>query len=175
MWRRYTVEPLLWGHPFCARNVAFQEGWPLVRGRNQYIYVSIYIVQWPFQRGWPLVRVASKKGFNCKLIMFRTIPVFLINYFLVLIIMIHMDWYFSGQIENCKVKTECSIITSLFLHNTYVWTYMYIILNFFFSFSELVSYMKKYIVLIRYTCIHTMYCICHVYIDLTIPLCIDTV
>ena len=34
-----TVEPLLWGHPFCIRKVAFQEGWPLVRGRNQYIYV----------------------------------------------------------------------------------------------------------------------------------------
>ena len=35
----YTVEPLLWGHPFCKRKVAFQEGWPLIRGRNQYIYV----------------------------------------------------------------------------------------------------------------------------------------
>ena len=34
-----TVEPLLWGHPFCIRKVAFQEGWPLVRGRNQYVYV----------------------------------------------------------------------------------------------------------------------------------------
>ena len=34
-----TVEPLLWGHPFCTRKVAFQEGWPLVRGNNQYNYV----------------------------------------------------------------------------------------------------------------------------------------
>ena len=47
-----TVEPLLWGHPFCIRKVAFQEGRPLVRGRNQYIYV----VRWHFQRGWPLKR-----------------------------------------------------------------------------------------------------------------------
>ena len=57
----HKVKPLLWGHPFCIRKVAFQEGWPLVRGRNQYIY----IVKWPFQRGWPLVRVASQKGFHC--------------------------------------------------------------------------------------------------------------
>ena len=34
-----TVEPLLWGHPLCIRKVAFQEGWPLVRGRNQCIYI----------------------------------------------------------------------------------------------------------------------------------------
>ena len=33
-----------------------------VRGKNQYIYVKIYIVKWPFQRGWPLIRVASQKG-----------------------------------------------------------------------------------------------------------------
>ena len=44
----YTVEPLLWDHPFYTRKVAFQEGWPLVRGRNQYIYIKISIVQWPF-------------------------------------------------------------------------------------------------------------------------------
>ena len=35
----YTVEPLLWGHPFCIIKGAFQEGWPLVRGKNQCIYV----------------------------------------------------------------------------------------------------------------------------------------
>ena len=35
-----TVEPLLRGHLFGARNVAFQDGWPLNTGRNQYmIYV----------------------------------------------------------------------------------------------------------------------------------------
>ena len=34
-----TMEPLLWGHPFCIRKMAFQEGWFLVRCRNQYIYV----------------------------------------------------------------------------------------------------------------------------------------
>ena len=43
-----TVEPLLWGHPFCTIKVAFQEGWPLVRGKNQDIYVKIYIVKWPY-------------------------------------------------------------------------------------------------------------------------------
>ena len=65
------------GHHNCKYN-----GTPLVRppifhqksglsrgvasqGRNQYIYVYIYIVKWPFQRGWPLVRVASQKGFHC--------------------------------------------------------------------------------------------------------------
>ena len=35
----YTVKPLLCGHHFYTTKVAFQEGWPLVRGRNQYIYV----------------------------------------------------------------------------------------------------------------------------------------
>ena len=40
----FTVEPLLWGHPFCIRKKAFQEGWPLIRGRNRYIYVYIYSV-----------------------------------------------------------------------------------------------------------------------------------
>ena len=37
--RMRTVEPLLWGPLFCIRKVALQEGWPLVRGKNQYIYV----------------------------------------------------------------------------------------------------------------------------------------
>ena len=27
------------GHAFCIKKVAFQEGWTLVRGRNQNIYV----------------------------------------------------------------------------------------------------------------------------------------
>ena len=35
------MEPLLSGHHFCIRD--FQEGWPLIRGRNQYINVYIYI------------------------------------------------------------------------------------------------------------------------------------
>ena len=34
-----TVATFLQGHPFYTRNVAFLEGWPLVRGRSQYIYV----------------------------------------------------------------------------------------------------------------------------------------
>ena len=64
-WNSSTVEPLLRGHPFFTRKVAFQEGWPLVWDKNQYIYVKIYSVKWPFQRGWPLIRVASQKGFHC--------------------------------------------------------------------------------------------------------------
>ena len=34
--------------PLLHKKVAFQEGWPLSRGRNQYINVYIYIVKWPF-------------------------------------------------------------------------------------------------------------------------------
>ena len=45
------------------REVAFQEVWPLVRSRKQYIYVKIYIVKWPFQKE-SLIRVASPKGFH---------------------------------------------------------------------------------------------------------------
>ena len=60
-----TVEPLLWGHPFCTRKVAYQKGRPLKRDINQYFYVWIYIFKWPLQRGWPLVRVASQKGLHC--------------------------------------------------------------------------------------------------------------
>ena len=40
----------------CARNVAFQDGWPLARDRNQNIYVKLKIAQWPSKRGWPLCR-----------------------------------------------------------------------------------------------------------------------
>ena len=36
-----TVEPLLWGHLFFTRKVAFQEGRPLVRGSNQYICLDL--------------------------------------------------------------------------------------------------------------------------------------
>ena len=32
----YTVEPLLWGHPFCPRIVTFQVRWPLNRGLTVY-------------------------------------------------------------------------------------------------------------------------------------------
>ena len=40
------------------------EMWPFKRvglssGRNQYIYVLIYIIMWLFQRGWHLVRVSK--------------------------------------------------------------------------------------------------------------------
>ena len=62
---RFTVEPLLRGHPFCTRNKAFLEGCPPVRGRNQYIYAKIYIVIWPLQRRWPLIRMASQERFLC--------------------------------------------------------------------------------------------------------------
>ena len=60
-----TVKPIFSGHLIYIRKVAFQEGLPLVRGRNQYTYVKIYIFKRPFQRRWPLVRVASQKGFHC--------------------------------------------------------------------------------------------------------------
>ena len=53
---KYTMEPLLWGHPFFTRKLAFREGWPLIRGKNQYIYVKNNIVKWSFKRGWPLKR-----------------------------------------------------------------------------------------------------------------------
>ena len=63
--------PLQWNPsceatPFAPEKWPFKGGgWRLIRGRNQYIYVKINIVEWPFQRGWPLVRVASQKGFHC--------------------------------------------------------------------------------------------------------------
>ena len=36
--------------------MAFQEEWPLVMDRKQYIYAWFCIFKWPFQRGWPLKR-----------------------------------------------------------------------------------------------------------------------
>ena len=33
-----TMKPLLWGLPFYARNMVFQEGWPHISDRNQYIH-----------------------------------------------------------------------------------------------------------------------------------------
>ena len=52
-------------NPFCKSTLFTREMWPLIRGRNQYIYVNkIYIVRWLFQRKWPLVSVASQKGFH---------------------------------------------------------------------------------------------------------------
>ena len=30
-----TVLPLLRGHPFCRAKMASQEGWPLVRGKDE--------------------------------------------------------------------------------------------------------------------------------------------
>ena len=56
------MKPHLWGHPFCARYVTFQERWLLVRGRNLYIYVKIYIVRSPLERGWPLIRVDENQN-----------------------------------------------------------------------------------------------------------------
>ena len=46
---------------FCNINVAFLDGWPLIRGRNQYFHVQINTDQWPLLRdqlssGWPLKR-----------------------------------------------------------------------------------------------------------------------
>ena len=63
---RYSGTPLV-RQPLCARNMAFREGWPLVRVKNQYIYalMYMYIVIWPSQRGWPLLRVASQEVFHC--------------------------------------------------------------------------------------------------------------
>ena len=50
--RYMYIGALLRGHSFCARNMTFQDGWPLVRGRNQHI-ITIIIAMWPFHRGWP--------------------------------------------------------------------------------------------------------------------------
>ena len=46
---------------FYGRNVAFQEGLPLVRDRNDYIFVKIYIVKWPFQSLCYLDRVVCQE------------------------------------------------------------------------------------------------------------------
>ena len=61
------------GTPLVRPPLLHKIKWPfkrggLVRGKNQYIYVKIYIVKWPFQRGWPLFRVAPQKGFHCNCI-----------------------------------------------------------------------------------------------------------
>ena len=45
----YIGTPLVWGHSFCTRYVAFQEDWPLLWGINQLVW--IHIIKRPFQRG----------------------------------------------------------------------------------------------------------------------------
>ena len=50
---------------FVPEKMAFQEGWPLVRGRKQHIHVYIYLVKWPFQRGWPLKRGSTVNNLCC--------------------------------------------------------------------------------------------------------------
>ena len=55
-----TVEPVLWGHPFCIRKMAFQEGWFLVRCRNQYLCLDLQSSGLSrgagLSSGWPLKR-----------------------------------------------------------------------------------------------------------------------
>ena len=51
--------------PFASKECAFQEGWPLVRGRNQYIYMFRFTLSSCLSRGgglssgWPLKRGSS--------------------------------------------------------------------------------------------------------------------
>ena len=63
-----NVEPLLWGHPFCIRNVAFQVGWLLIRGRNQYIFLELHYPV-DFQEGLAFHRGGLSKG----------VPLYMIN------------------------------------------------------------------------------------------------
>ena len=56
----YSKTPLV-RPPLLHKKSGLLKELPLVRGRNQYIY----IVKWPLQRGWPLVRVASQKDLHC--------------------------------------------------------------------------------------------------------------
>ena len=52
-----TVEPLLRGHPFCTRKVAFQKGWPLGKGRIQYYCIMFRLTLTNgLSSGWPLKR-----------------------------------------------------------------------------------------------------------------------
>ena len=55
------MKPFLWGHPFCTRKVAFQQGWPLVRDEiNTFMFRFIVshglsrgvglLLRWPFKR-----------------------------------------------------------------------------------------------------------------------------
>ena len=66
-------------HDGCEATLfAFQEGWPLGRGRNQYIYVTIYNVEWLFQRSWPIERGSTVNHLfqhNMKFTVLLNIPV----------------------------------------------------------------------------------------------------
>ena len=53
----YTVEPLLWGHPFCMRKVAFQEG-GLSSGEEINTYMYRFTLSSGLSRGGGL----SKRG-----------------------------------------------------------------------------------------------------------------
>ena len=46
----------------------FQKEWPLILGRNQFIFVYIFNDQW----GWTLDVMASQKEFHCTLICMLT-------------------------------------------------------------------------------------------------------
>ena len=54
---KYIEEP----HLFCTK-VDFQAGWPLARGRNQHIYVTIYFVRWSLQKGLASLQNGLSKG-----------------------------------------------------------------------------------------------------------------
>ena len=48
------------------RNVAFQEGWPLVREEKIKTFMfRLTLTSGLSRQGWPLIRVASQKGFHC--------------------------------------------------------------------------------------------------------------
>ena len=97
------MEPLLWGQPFCIRKVAFQEGWPLVRGQNYCIYVLIDIVK------WPLKRVAFQKGVPLYMIIIMPLSNDSVR-----------DWFLWWLMALTKQSCQCKTWI-----NHSIWNYLY--------------------------------------------------